>query len=199
MLHEFPIIMDSIMRFRLKILPPCVLAMFLVGCGEQPQPKMEVTQAAKLPAKPSKKREPRPASNPQRSQCQQRQSRISWPRPASNRAPAICAIKRWLPQETSIDTSIRCISALQPATGTSPSCSPPASPTDLAKFCPETRRTARFEATSRPRPFGPQSHPGLHRPVSCTGEPRARAGLPSSLADWESIRDPKVPEWPPAF
>ena len=47
------------MNLLLKILPPCVLAAFLVGCGEQPRPKMEVTQAAKLPARPSKKREPK--------------------------------------------------------------------------------------------------------------------------------------------
>ena len=44
------------MRFSLKVLPTCLVAIPLFGCAEQPQVKMEVTKAAKLPTKPSKNR-----------------------------------------------------------------------------------------------------------------------------------------------
>ncbi len=53
------------MRFSVKVLPTCLVAMFLFGCAEQPQtkmdvkPNMEVKEAAKLPTKPGRKREPR--------------------------------------------------------------------------------------------------------------------------------------------
>jgi len=44
------------MRFSLKVLPSCLVAISLFGCSEQPQAKIEVTKAAKLPTKPSKNR-----------------------------------------------------------------------------------------------------------------------------------------------
>ena len=48
------------MRFSPKVLPSCLVAISLFGCAEQPQEKMEVTKAVKLPTKPSKKRAPKP-------------------------------------------------------------------------------------------------------------------------------------------
>jgi len=48
------------MRFSLKVLPSCLVAISLFGCAEQPQQKMEVKKAAQLPTTPSKKREPKP-------------------------------------------------------------------------------------------------------------------------------------------
>ena len=44
------------MRFSPKVLPSCLVAISLFGCAEQPQAKIEVKEAAKLPTKPSKKR-----------------------------------------------------------------------------------------------------------------------------------------------
>ena len=45
------------MRFSLKVLPSCLVAISLFGCAEQPQAKIEVKEeAAKLPTKPSKNR-----------------------------------------------------------------------------------------------------------------------------------------------
>ena len=48
------------MRFSLKVLPSCLVAISLFGCAEQPQAKMEVTKAVKLPTEPSKKLRPKP-------------------------------------------------------------------------------------------------------------------------------------------
>jgi len=48
------------MRFSLKVLPSCLVAISLFGCAEQPQAKIEVKEAAKLPTKPSKNRGPKP-------------------------------------------------------------------------------------------------------------------------------------------
>ena len=48
------------MRFSPKVLPSCLVAILLFGCAEQPQAKIEVKEAAKLPTKPSKKRAPKP-------------------------------------------------------------------------------------------------------------------------------------------
>jgi len=48
------------MRFSPKVLSTCLVAISLFGCAEQPQPKIEVKEAAKLPTNPSKKRAPKP-------------------------------------------------------------------------------------------------------------------------------------------
>ena len=48
------------MRFSPNVLLSCLVAISLFGCAEQPQAKMEVKEAAKLPTKLSKKRAPKP-------------------------------------------------------------------------------------------------------------------------------------------
>ena len=53
--------LELLMRFSPKVLPSCLVAISLFGCAEQPQAKIEVKQAPKLPTKPSKKRAPKPS------------------------------------------------------------------------------------------------------------------------------------------
>jgi len=76
------------MRFSLKVLPSCLVAISLFGCAEQPQGKIEVKKAAKLPTKPSKNRGLKPGIEAAM-KGRLAGSRINRPREQSEHGPAI--------------------------------------------------------------------------------------------------------------
>ena len=76
------------MRFSLKVLPSCLVAISLFGCAEQPQGKIEVKKAAKLPTKPSENRGLKPGIEAAKKGRLTR-SRINRPREQSEHGPEI--------------------------------------------------------------------------------------------------------------